>query len=121
MPRSGRDMIWSEALEALARTERLNRDAFRPTATGWEPPVDVLETEAGLLVVIALPGVRRDDMEIVIGHGELLVRGTRRWPRCPGRLGCTASNCRMAASSDGCRCRRAPSISSGRSMRMVAC
>ncbi len=83
MPRSGRDMIWSEALEALARTERLNRDAFRPTATGWEPPVDVLETEAGLMVVIALPGVRRDDMEIVVGHGELLVRGTRRWPALP--------------------------------------
>jgi HSP20 family protein len=72
--------MWSEALAALARTDRLHRDDFRPTSTGWEPPIDVLETEAGLLVVVALPGVRREDMEIVIGRGELVVRGTRRWP-----------------------------------------
>jgi HSP20 family protein len=80
MPRSARDVMWSEALAMLARTDRLHRDAFRPTASGWEPPVDVLETEAGLLVVVALPGVKTDDIEVVIGAGEVLVRGTRRWP-----------------------------------------
>jgi HSP20 family protein len=72
--------MWSEALALLARADRLHRDVFRPTAAGWEPPIDVLETEAGLLVVVALPGVRRDDMEVVVGRGEFLVRGTRRWP-----------------------------------------
>jgi HSP20 family protein len=80
MPRSDRDVMWAEALARLAHTERPHRDSFRPTAAGWEPPVDVLETTDGLLIVVALPGVRRDDMEIVIGHGELVVRGTRRWP-----------------------------------------
>jgi HSP20 family protein len=80
MPRSGRDVMWSQALAVLARTDRLHRDVFQPTATGWEPPIDVLETETGLLIVVALPGVRREDMEVVIGRGELLVRGTRRWP-----------------------------------------
>jgi HSP20 family molecular chaperone IbpA len=72
--------MWSEALAVLARTDPLHRAVFRPTATGWEPPIDVLETEAGLLIVVALPGVRRDEIEIVIGRGELSVRGTRRWP-----------------------------------------
>ncbi len=88
MALSGRDALWSTALARLAQTERLHRDAFRPTASGWEPPVDVLETEDGLLIVVALPGVTRDDMEIVIGHGELHVRGTRRWPgvRRPARV-----------------------------------
>ena|SRR5260221_10973128 len=80
MPRSVRDVTWSEALAVLARTDRLHREIFQPTAGGWEPPIDVLETEAGLLIVVALPGVRREEMEIVIGNGELLVRGTRRWP-----------------------------------------
>ena len=80
MPRSGRDVMWSEALAMLARTDRLHQDAFRPTSVGWEPPIDVLETETELVVVVALPGVKRDEMEIVIGHGELTVRGTRRWP-----------------------------------------
>ena len=80
MARSGRDVMWSEALARLALAERLHRDSFRPTAAGWEPPVDVLETDDGLLIVVALPGIRPDDMEIVIGHGEVTVRGTRRWP-----------------------------------------
>jgi HSP20 family protein len=76
MPRSLRDVMWSEALAALARRQQ---DIFHPTTGGWEPPVDVLETENELLVVVALPGVRREDMEIVVTGGELLVRGTRRW------------------------------------------
>ena len=88
MPRSNRDVMWSEALAILARAERPHRDVFSPTATGWEPPIDVLETDAGLLIVVALPGVRRDEIDIVVGQGELLVRGTRRWPmsRQPTRV-----------------------------------
>jgi HSP20 family protein len=80
MPRSGRDVMWLEALAVLARTDRLHRDVFQPTAAGWEPPIDVLETDTGLLIVVALPGVSREEIEIVVGQGELLVRGTRRWP-----------------------------------------
>jgi HSP20 family molecular chaperone IbpA len=71
--------MWMQALTTLAHADRLHRDAFSPTVGGWEPPVDVLETETGLLVVVALPGVRREDMEIVLRDGELTVRGTRRW------------------------------------------
>lgn len=64
----------------LARADRLHQDAFRPTSVGWEPPIDVLETDTELIVVVALPGVKLGEMEIVIGRGELTVRGTRRWP-----------------------------------------
>ena len=42
--------------------------------------MDVLETETELLVVIALPGVAREDVEVVVAHGKLTVRGARRWP-----------------------------------------
>jgi HSP20 family molecular chaperone IbpA len=72
--------MWSEALARLAQTDRLNREAFRPTQVGWEPPIDVLETQAGLLIVVALPGVRHSDVEILVGRGDLLVRGIRHWP-----------------------------------------
>jgi HSP20 family protein len=80
MPRPNREGMWSDMLAMLARTDRLHREGFGPTASAWEPPVDVLETEAELLVVIAIPGVARDELEIAFGHGELIVRGTRRWP-----------------------------------------
>lgn len=81
MPRSGLNIMWSETLTVFARTERQQREVFQLTEAGWEPPVDVLETATGLRVIVALPGVRPDEMEIVIGNGELTVRGTRRWPR----------------------------------------
>jgi HSP20 family molecular chaperone IbpA len=42
--------------------------------------IDVLEFNRGLLVIVALPGVRPDDMQIGILDGQLLVSGTRRWP-----------------------------------------
>jgi HSP20 family protein len=80
MPRMGKDIMWLDALTVLARAERLHRDAFHPTAAGWEPPIDVLEMDDGLLVVVALPGVRPGEMEVVLEQESLSVRGVRRWP-----------------------------------------
>ncbi|HIJ62135.1 MAG TPA: Hsp20/alpha crystallin family protein [Rhodospirillaceae bacterium] len=80
MPRSGLDLRWLEALTVFARIERRQREVFQLTASGWEPPIDVFETQTGLLVTVALPGVRPSEMETVIGNGELTIRGLRRWP-----------------------------------------
>jgi len=57
-----RNWMWSEALQMLARAERLHREAFSPPQAGrrgvnWEPPTDVLETQDAVLVLVALPGV----------------------------------------------------------------
>jgi len=76
MPRSVSDVMWPESLSVLIRAAQ----APRLAEIGWEPPVDVLETDAGLLVVVALPGVSRDDVHVVVSEDEVLVRGTRRWP-----------------------------------------
>ncbi len=80
MRRVANSILWTEALAMMARAERLHDEFFRPTSAGWAPPIDVLETETGLHVIVALPGVRPGDVEIAIGAGELIVMGTRSWP-----------------------------------------
>jgi len=75
-----RDWMWSEACEMLARAERMHRELFRPAGTrapAWEPPVDILETEREILVLVALPGVDADNVQAVIEDGDLVIAGTR--------------------------------------------
>jgi HSP20 family molecular chaperone IbpA len=80
-----RNWMWSEACEMLARAERLHRELFRPRGLlarlpVWEPPVDVLETEREVLVLVALPGVNPEHVEAVVDDGELVFAGTRVLP-----------------------------------------
>ena len=76
--------MWSEAVEMLARAERMHRELFRPAAgrpiPTWEPPVDVLETAREVLVIVALPGVNTDAVEVTIDNGGLTVVGVRAPP-----------------------------------------
>jgi HSP20 family protein len=75
--------MWSEACEMLARAERLHREFFRPGRPGapaWEPPVDMLETERAVLVLVALPGVDPDCVEAAIDGNDLVFSGTRTLP-----------------------------------------
>jgi len=77
-----RDWMWSEACEMLARAERMHRELFRPStpqaqSPAWEPPVDILETESEILVLVALPGVDSDDAQALIEDGTLVIAGTR--------------------------------------------
>ena len=70
----------------LARAERLQREVFNPpglrrSTPAWEPPVDVLETEDAVLVLVALPGVDPEQVQLVIHDGKLLIAGERVLPR----------------------------------------
>jgi HSP20 family protein len=81
-----RHWMWSEALQMLARTERLQREVFTPpgpsrrAAPSWEPPVDVLETNDAVLVLVALPGVDAQQVQLAIRNGVLLIAGERVLP-----------------------------------------
>jgi HSP20 family protein len=81
--------MWSEACEMLARAERMHRELFRPAGTqgrvtprslAWEPPVDILETDDEVLVLVALPGVDVDGAQVAIEGGDLVITGTRVLP-----------------------------------------
>jgi HSP20 family protein len=75
--------MWSEAFEMLARAERMHRQFFQPSrspAVAWEPPVDVLETDRAVIVLVALPGVDMSDVQAAISQGELVISGVRVYP-----------------------------------------
>lgn len=78
------DWMWSEALQMLARAERLHQEMFVPARkaqTCWEPPIDVLETEQEVLVLAALPGVDPSQVQASIENGVLVIAGQRILPR----------------------------------------
>jgi HSP20 family protein len=79
-----RNWMWSEAFEMLARAERMHRQFFlapsSSSSAAWEPPVDVLETEHAVLVLVALPGVDIGDVKALINQGELFISGIRAYP-----------------------------------------
>jgi HSP20 family protein len=83
--------MWGEAVDLLEQAERLQRQFFRLAAgtreqPRWEPPVDVYASEHQVLVEVALPGVPLERMELVIGPGEIVIRGDRALPRRPEGL-----------------------------------
>ena len=83
--RNPADWMLSEALAAMTEAERMHRQVFQPPrsdgrAPCWEPPVDVLETEHDVLVLVALPGVDPEQVEALIEDGQLVVRGRRVLP-----------------------------------------
>jgi HSP20 family molecular chaperone IbpA len=77
--------MWSEALQMLARAERLHREVFTPAqgsprGINWEPPTDVLETDAAVLIFVALPGVDAEKVDLAIRGGVLMISGERILP-----------------------------------------
>jgi len=80
-----RQWMWGEAVDMLARAERLHRQLFQPAVASprrpsWEPPVDVLETEREVVIIAALPGVRETDLSLVIDGPCLVIAGARTLP-----------------------------------------
>jgi HSP20 family molecular chaperone IbpA len=80
-----RNWMWSEALQMLARAERLHREVFSPAhgsprGVSWEPPTDVLETDDAVVIFVALPGVDAEKVDLAIRGGVLMISGERVLP-----------------------------------------
>jgi len=82
--REPRSWMWEEALEFLQSAERLQRRFFQvglqQGAPCWEPPIDLYESEGEVGLMVALPGVAPEEIEVVIESGGIVVRGERRFP-----------------------------------------
>ena len=74
--------MWADALDMLEQADKLQRQFFQvsqPQARGptWEPPTDIFETDCAVTVLIALPGVAPNDVEVNIQGCSLYISGTR--------------------------------------------
>ena len=77
--------MWAHACELIAQAERMQQQFFRLASpagarTSWEPPVDVFEDEREVVIVVAMPGVAAERLEVAIEPGALVVRGERPVP-----------------------------------------
>ena len=83
--RNATGWMWAEACELLDQADRMHRQFFRLAASArnravWEPPVDVFEDEREVVIVVALPGVAEQGVELTLEAGVLVVRAERRIP-----------------------------------------
>jgi len=83
--RDPRSWMWAEAVELLQNAERLQHQFFQlgklRGAPCWEPPVDLYESGGELKLLVALPGVTPQKVEVVLAPGNMIiVRGERPLP-----------------------------------------
>ncbi|MHB8780496.1 MAG: Hsp20/alpha crystallin family protein [Candidatus Geothermincolia bacterium] len=76
---------FKEFLDIHDEVNRLFRESIgegrrRPLAAarGWVPSVDVYETRENLVVLVEVPGIKSEDVEISMQEGVLRVAGERR-------------------------------------------
>ena len=67
---------WDPLQDLLATSQRLNRLSTGPS--GWTPPVDVFETHDRFVVMVELPGLTQDDVQLQHHEGRLTISGVRR-------------------------------------------
>jgi HSP20 family molecular chaperone IbpA len=77
--------MWERARSMLEQADRLHRSFFAPQRPGtrhpsWEPPADVFETANELWVVVVLPGVAPESVQVELCADEVRVSGERALP-----------------------------------------
>ncbi|WP_258194384.1 Hsp20/alpha crystallin family protein [Paraburkholderia sp. BL18I3N2] len=88
-------IMWEAAVDAIERAERLHRQFFRLAGQHarvpiWEPPIEVFEQDGRLVIVVALPGVPPDVIDLNLDGGTLIVEAERKLPRAfaAGKVHC---------------------------------
>src|SRR5690348_13878591 len=83
--------MWAQAVALLEQAERRHRRFFELLSSApqrqpvWEPPVDMFLLDNELRIVVAMPGVRPEDVSAELVEGGLIVRADSRWTAPPGR------------------------------------
>lgn len=78
---------WDPFRDLFSMQERINK-IFDETGKNrnmsqygdWHPPVDIYEWENGIVILVELPGVTEDLVNIVVEEGMLTVKGEKKLP-----------------------------------------
>jgi len=77
---------WEPYRDMMSLQNRLNRllgEGFTPFSSAeavgaWLPPVDIVEEGDRLVFRAEIPGVRKDDIDIKVENGTLVLRGEKK-------------------------------------------
>ena len=77
--------MWERARSLLDQADRLQRSFFAPQRPGmrhpsWEPPADVFETPGEVWVIVVLPGVAPESVQVHVSEHDVTVCGERALP-----------------------------------------
>lgn len=86
-------LIWQRANALLRQAERIQRNfvqiavssqyrASQGRSSFWEPPINVVESDDVLWVIVAIPGVKQEQVRVVLQDTYLTVSGQRPLPEC---------------------------------------
>ncbi|MBC7196004.1 MAG: Hsp20/alpha crystallin family protein [Deferribacterales bacterium] len=78
---------WDPFKDIMSLQERINKifdetvQQDRKSQYGdWYPPVDIFEKEDGITIIMEIPGVSENDIDLQITDGVLTVRGEKKLP-----------------------------------------
>lgn len=73
----------AKAVEQLESADRLQRQLFGASrgeqVPTWQPPVDMVANSYAVRLIVALPGVASDRLEVALDESTVVVRGERRF------------------------------------------
>lgn len=73
----------AKAVEQLENADRLQRQFLSANQgdqlASWEPSVDMVASPYGVRLIVALPGVASDRLEVALDECKVVVRGERRF------------------------------------------
>lgn len=78
------DQLQQEIQELFSDLWQVPR--FSGLRAGFRPHVDCFRTEDALTVVVEIPGIEGDDVELFVAEGTLYLSGTRVRPRVDGQV-----------------------------------
>jgi HSP20 family molecular chaperone IbpA len=77
--------MWERARSLLEQADRIQKSFCAPARPGarrvsWEPPADVFETETEIWVLVVLPGVAPESIQVELLQNDVTVSGDRALP-----------------------------------------